>query len=97
MALSASKATFVADLQTAINNLITAKNALADQVNTYFKNGFNGGGSNPISDNDVSANNLTAARVAGGITLAQQLANFFGNQAVTPADYEATAQQLRTT
>jgi hypothetical protein len=95
-AISASKATFVADLQAAFNQLIGAKLALADLVNFYFKNGFNSGGSNPIADGDVSGNGLTAAKVAGAITLAQQLANFFGNSAVTTGDYEATAQAIRT-
>lgn len=97
MAISGNKATFVGDIQLAINNLIAAKLALADLVNAYFKNGFNAGGSNPIADPDVSAYGLTAAKVASGITLAQQLANLFGNQAVAQGDYEATAQQLRTT
>jgi hypothetical protein len=97
MALSGNKATFVADLQGAVNQLIQGKNALADLVNYYFKNGFHSTGANPIADADVSAHGLTAAKVAAGITLAQQLSNFFGNQAVAAGDYEATAQTLRTT
>lgn len=97
MAQSATKAQFVADLQTYVNLLIQAKLGLADAVNTYFKNGFNSGGSNPIATADVAGNNLTPSQVASGVTMAQQLANFFGDEAVTQGDYESTVQQLRTT
>jgi hypothetical protein len=96
MAQSATKATFVADLQAAVNQLLSAKNSLADLVNCYFKNAFNAGAANQIVDGDVSAYNLTAAKVANGITMSQQLANFFANAGVTTGDYESTAQQLRT-
>ena len=96
MAQSATKQTFVADLQTACNLMIQAKQLFADASNYYFKAGFNSGGANPITNSDVSANGLTAAQVAAGITFATQLANLFGNSAVTTGDYEATVQQLRT-
>jgi len=97
MSVSASKANFVGDLQAAFNLLIQAKLQCADLVNYYFKNGFNAGGSNPIADGDVSVYGLTAAKVGSAVTLMQQLANFFGNAAVTTGDYEATAQTIRTT
>lgn len=95
MAQSASKATFIDNLQSYANLLLQAKLGFEDLVDTYFKNGFNSGGANEIVNGDVSANNLTAAKVASAITMAQQLANFFGNAAVTQGDYEATLQQIR--
>jgi hypothetical protein len=97
MAQSASKSQLVADLQTYVNLLVQAKLGLADVVNNYFKNGFNSGGGSQIVDGDVTASNLTASKVASGITMAQQLANFFGNAAVTQGDYESTLQQIKTT
>lgn len=96
MAQSATKQQFVGNLQSYVNMIIQAKLGLADAVNTYFKNGFDSGGANAIADSDVAANNLTAAKVAAGITFAQQLANLFGNAAVTQGDYESTVQELRT-
>jgi hypothetical protein len=34
--------------------------------------------------------------VTSAVTMCQQLANFFGNIAVTTGDYESTAQTIRT-
>jgi hypothetical protein len=96
MAVSASKTQFVNNIQILANQLESAR-VLADEIATaYFKMGFNGGGSNPIVDADVTGNGLTAAKVSNLVTLAQQLGNFFGNAAVTQADYRATLDQTRT-
>jgi hypothetical protein len=67
---------------------------LANLETVYFDRGYNGGGSNPITDGDASP--LTAANYAALITLIQQLNNFLGNSAVTPADYDATLNTIRT-
>ena len=95
MATSATKSQFITNLQVASDALRVPIGTWADIVNYYFKNGFNGGGGNPIVAGDLAGTGLTVAQVTNGITMLQQLANFFGNQAVTTGDYQATVQALR--
>lgn len=96
MANSASKAQFITNMQTLANGLESDR-AIAEQlVNMYFNAGFNAGGANPIVDVDVTGNGLTAAKVTAMVTLLQQLARFFGNQAVTTGAYQTTNDQMRT-
>ena|SRR5579859_6804725 len=96
MSSSATKSQFVTDCQVAANNAETLRIQMEEIATAYFKMGFNSGGSQPIVDADVSGNNLTAAKIASFITLAQQIGNLFGNAAVTQADYRSTNDQMRT-
>ena len=96
MSVSASKQQFIMNLQNASNDLLRAHLAFQDLYNYYFKNGFNAGGANVITDEDVAQYNLKAADVTNGITLAEQMNNFFDGAQVAPADYETTLQNLRT-
>jgi hypothetical protein len=75
-------------------------NALA-LANVYFDRGYNGGGANELTTNDLEAAGLTPAQIASGITLFQQLqllrsgAQEAGHSTVVPADYDATLNTLR--
>jgi hypothetical protein len=68
---------------------------LANLETVYFDRGYNGGGSNPITDEDLTSLGYTAANLANLITLIQQLNNFLGNSAVTSGDYDATLNAVR--
>lgn len=91
------KITFVENrLQATANSLAQAIDALRDAETVYFDRGYNSGGSNPITDADISALGVTAANVASMITLAQQLIKFADNLAVTQGDYDSTLNVMRT-
>lgn len=79
-----------------LNDHITVlMDALPELDGSYFDNGWNSGGVDPIIDPNISSLQITASQVASFITLAQQLKNFFNNAAVTQADYGATVNVLR--
>ena len=79
------------------DTLATLRHQAEDFDKIYFDRGYNSGGADPIADEDVSGLGITAANVASGITLSQQLVNFFGNAAVTQGDYQSTINALRST
>lgn len=68
---------------------------VVDLDKTYFTRGYNSGGGSEIVDGDLTSLGITAADLSSGITLCQQLKNFFANAAVTQGDYQATLSKLR--
>lgn len=62
----------------------------------YFDRGYNSGGANPITDDDVSGLTCDAADIVAFITMAEQLENFRSNAAVVTGDYDATVNAMRT-
>ena len=92
----AEKLTFAGEAQSQATTLAQVGEGLAAVVDVYFDRGYNGGGSNPISDVDIASLGITAAQLGDVVTLAQQLANFLGNAAVATADYGSTLNQVRT-
>lgn len=91
----ATKLTFTEQAQKSATIFAQLGDKLADLESVYFDRGYDGGGSNPIIDDDIVSLNITAAQLASLITLAQQLSNFLGNLAVTQADYDATLNAVR--
>lgn len=92
----ASKVEFASDIQEFCTGLVDLFKDAPDLESVYFDRGYNGGGIDPIIDGDVSGLGITAAQIASGITLIQQLQNFADNSAVVTGDYSATANALRT-
>jgi hypothetical protein len=92
----ATKLVLAGQAQTVATNFIQAAAQLAEIEATYFDRGYDGGGGNPITNDDIQSLNITAANLAALITLAQQIANFLDNTAVAPADYRATLNAIRT-
>jgi len=92
----ATKLTWAGQAQADSTTLAQISDALANLESVYFDRGYNSGGSNPITNDDVSSLNITAADLASLITLIQQLNNFLGNSAVTTGDYDATLSTVRT-
>lgn len=64
-------------------------------INAYFDRGYNAGGANAITDDDLADTGLTAVQLGGAITLFQQLQAFRNGGAIAPADYDATLNQVR--
>ncbi|MBN1991364.1 MAG: hypothetical protein JW953_01575 [Anaerolineae bacterium] len=62
----------------------------------YFDRGYNGGGADPITDEDIAAAGVTAADVAAFTTLAENVGKFLNNQAAFQSDYQATINKIRT-
>lgn len=91
----ATKLDFAAQAQIAATNFAQVADKLANVETVYFDRGYNGGGTNPIVDGDITILNITAAQLTSLITLIQQLNNFLGNIAVTTADYDSTLNNVR--
>ena len=87
----AKKAAYIRELVRNIQELDAIFDAAPDLENEYFDLGYNSGGANAIVDADVASINLTAADIASGITLIQQVKNMAGNVAVTTGDYALTS------
>ena len=79
-------------LITALSQTFDSANSL---VNVYFDRGYGSGGPNELTADDLVAFGLAPAHVASAITLFQQLQALRSGGAVTPADYDATLNQLR--
>jgi hypothetical protein len=92
----ATKLTWAGQAQTGATDLAQVADKLADLETVYFDRGYDSGGSNPITNDDVSSLGITATDLANLITLIQQLNNFLGNSAVTTGDYDATLNTVRT-
>lgn len=92
----ASKLEFAGDMQAFSTQLAQLFRDAPDLESVYFDRGYNGGGADPIVDGDVAGLGITAAQIASGITLIQQLQNFADNAAVTTGDYGSTTNALRT-
>jgi hypothetical protein len=96
MVVSASKGQFLTNVQI-LGNTLEAARVLSEQlVNMYFNAGFNSGGSNPIIDADGTSYGLTPAEVAAEISVAQALANFFGNASVATGNRQIINDAVRT-
>jgi len=66
-----------------------------DLDSVYFTQSFDGSGADPIIDADIASLGITAAEVAAGDTLFQQIQNLRNNAAVTAGDYQSTVNALR--
>lgn len=91
----ANKSDYAQKLRQTSGQFMQAAEELATLYAAYFDRGYNGGGSDPITDPDVADQETTAADITAGITAAEQLANYLDASAVTPADYSATWNRLR--
>jgi hypothetical protein len=88
---SAFTSTFIARIEE-LAKVMDQINAMTEE---YFDNGYNSGGADEIVDGDLTDFAITATELGNGITLFQQLDNFFGNSAVSTGDYRATVNMLR--
>lgn len=94
--MAEQKTTFGQKMQAASTTLAQVADQFADLFTVYFDRGYNTGGANPIADEDVAALGITAADIAAGITLAEQIQNFLNSQAALQSDYDQTLNALRT-
>lgn len=92
----AIKQQYIRQMLTAVTQLNETKKQLIDFTGPYFPRGYNSGGADPIIDADVAAYGITAADFTSIITLADDVAKFFGNQAVTTGDRNAILNRVRT-
>lgn len=90
-----TKLTFAGQSRAIANTIASLDHDLEALNTVYFKRGYNSGGSDPIFDGDVSELDLTAADIAGMVTIAQQFRNFLDNIAVVTGDYNSTVSNTR--
>lgn len=72
-----------------------ARSVCEAMIKVYYNRGYNTGGSDQITDEDIAATNITAAELANMVTFSEQLVNMLDNQAVTQSNYQATLDVLR--
>lgn len=91
------KQRFVRKLQDSITLLARVANELTDEFNTYQARSYNvSGGTDPITDADISDTQVKASEVAAAITLAENLPKFLANNTPFMSDYRPAIAQLRT-
>lgn len=88
------------DVALAIRNAI---GTFADNVqriqeldDIFVGSGYDSGGGNPITDEDIVAHDLTATDLANCHTFRLQIDKFLGNQVPIQFDYWASINALRT-
>ena len=79
-------------VSTALAQALSEAQSLTD---TYFDRGYGSGGANELTTDDLVVSGLAPGHIAAGITLFQQLQALRSGLATTPADYDATLNQLR--
>lgn len=91
----ASKIEFAKKVQ-AVNTIIAQLFLdTKDLDSVYFSEGFDGVGSDPITNGDLASLGITAVELAAGDTLFQQIQNLRNNVAVATGNYQATVNALR--
>ena len=94
-----NKKLYVHQLVTEINPMLVALTEKVPMLyKAYFDNGFNSGGANAITDQDLSDQYaLTAADIGAAITLLENLDKLLGADtgAVFNSDYAATINKIR--
>lgn len=94
--MTTEKQRYANEVQANASNLDVVRSNIKEIVGTYYDLGYNDVGSNPILDGDIlTIVNFDATDLAGYITVAQQLTNFFENTALTPADYGSNVNKIR--
>ncbi len=91
----ATKLNFAEQAQTEATIMGQLSDKLASLYSVYFDRGYDSG-PGAITDVDIASLGITAAQLGLMMTLAEQIANFLGNVAVTPGDYDSTLNVMRT-
>ncbi len=94
--IMADKIKFANQTQAFCTSLATLFKNAKDLDGVYFSEGFDGGGSDPITDADLVSLGITAAEVSATDTMLQQITNFQNNIAVVTGDYKVTVNAMRT-
>ncbi len=96
MPVNVEKQRFVRAMQATATLLARVKKEFEDQFETYQARGYGSGGADPITDADIVDTQVTAAEVAEGWTLAENLPKFIDNNTPFASDYDLTIAKLRT-
>lgn len=89
------KTDFVENLRRSITQIAQHATNGEELVSTWTKREYQSGGSDEMTDEDISSTGITAAEMALGITLFNNLKKFRFNDTPTQNDYEATMAKLR--
>lgn len=94
--IMANKLTFAGQAQAFCTSLAALFKEAKDLDAVYFSEGFDGAGSDPITDADLVSLGITAAEVSAADTMLQQITNFQNDIAVVTGDYKVTVNAMRT-
>ena len=89
------KIKFVNVLQAKIGPLAEMRDALTVLQNVYLDRGYNGGGADPITEQDIEGSGLTLAEVNEIAALLVDINKFFSNQAVATEDRDLVLSKYR--
>lgn len=90
------KTNFAKAVQAIATTVAQEADKAGNLMTVFFDRGYNGGGANPITDEDVEGLGITAAQVAAFITFAENFGKLLNNEAPFQSDYDAVLNQLRT-
>ena len=93
--MATPKETFATQCRDLSTTLAVARNQARDLHKKFFDKTWNTG-AGQIVDADIASVQISRADIDVFITMAEQIGNFFGNLAVTTADYQATLNKMRT-
>lgn len=94
--MAPKKVIFAQAVQEVSTSIAQAADKCADLYSIYFDRGYDVGGADPITDNAIDGQNITATQVGAFITFAENFEKFIQGQAHTAGDYDATLNALRT-
>ena len=89
------KTDFVECMQRSITQIAQHASLGKELVSIWTKREYQSGGADEITDEDIATTGITAAEMALGITLFNNLYKFRYNDIPTQNDYESTIARLR--
>lgn len=91
-----SKVAFAEEAQNLCTELAGLSERFQSSFQTFFNRGYDGQGSDPIVDADLTSLGITAANIGAFITLAENINKFLDNQSPFSSLYRDTVNDLRT-
>lgn len=91
----ASKSDFAGAVVQMVNKLASVADSVESYKGVYFDNEFQPGGSNEITDPDLTGVGITAAELGEALTTLNSLTSWLDGTTVTAADNRAVLNQVR--
>ena len=93
--MASRKVDFALAVRSSISSFAQAADRLAYLDQIYQDSGYNAGGSDPITDADLTGHDITATDLANISTFATQLTLFLNNGSPIQYDYKVYINKLR--
>jgi len=93
--MASRKVDFALQMESAATQLAMAIEALEMMRRSYVASGYNSGGSDPITDDDIAGHDITAAQIDAVSTLTANLTLFLDNGEPLQGYYRTTLDATR--